>query len=91
MQTTMEPNTTVQDLFNHAFATQIIPYRIAVTGRHGLIAISNTEGSLKGIPEDVRKKQVRLAYVIEGKYVDPFYEPLKDSEELFWEICTKED
>lgn len=88
---TIANGTTLKKVFDKVYASQVIPYRIAVTSKRGLLALSKREGSLDGIPKDLLTNKVWLAYVIEGKYVDPNYAPLKGSEEVFWEICIEED
>lgn len=79
---------TVQELFEKVYKTQRIPYRVVVSRNDFKYAVSGKTGSLEGIPEEMRQGEVILAFVIEGKYIDPYERILKDSEEMFWEMCT---
>lgn len=88
---TIANGTTLKEVFDKVYVSQVIPYRIAVTSKRGLLALSKRKGSLDGIPDDLLGKKVWLTFVSEGKYVDPYYDPLRDSNELFWEICVKEE
>lgn len=80
---------TVQELFEKVFKEQRIPFRVVVSRNDFKYAISDKPASLDGIPEEMQQGKVILAFVTEGKYIDPKGEILKDSEELFWEMCTE--